>query len=133
MRRLVGLFVALLAAGSAAAQEPTCVTACESKADTCAQQCEALAVAAYDDPVSLRECQLSCARALFVACVERCSATNEVVEDDYRLVAPDPDRIPPGTARAGEPSAEPDATRPAESAKTEPPKAPAKARSAGER
>jgi len=90
-------------AGSAGAQQPTCVTACQQKVDACAQQCEALAEAAYDHPTSLRECQLGCARGLFVACVQRCNETNEVVEDDFVIVAPDVDHVPPD-AKPIEPS-----------------------------
>jgi hypothetical protein len=78
----------------AGAQAPTCVTLCQQKVDACAAECEALADAVYRDPASLRECQLACARQLFVSCVERCTATGEVVEDDFGMVAEDPDRVP---------------------------------------
>ena len=78
----------------AAAQQPTCVTLCQQKVDTCAAECEALADAVYRDPASLRECQLACARELFVSCVERCQQTGEVVEDDFGFVAEDPDQLP---------------------------------------
>jgi len=76
------------------AQEPTCVTLCQQKVDACAGECEALADSVYRDPASLRECQLACAKGLFVSCVERCSRTGEVVEGDYGIVAEDPDRVP---------------------------------------
>ena len=90
---LLWLAVAL-GAGAAAAQQPTCVTLCQQKVDACADQCEALGDAVYRDPASLRQCQLGCAKQLFVACVERCSRTGEVVEDDYGIVAEDPDHLP---------------------------------------
>jgi hypothetical protein len=86
---------AALAVGSAAAQEPTCVTLCQQKVDLCARQCEELGDAVYRDPASLRQCQLACAKQLFVSCVERCSETGEVVEDDYGIAAENPDRLPP--------------------------------------
>jgi hypothetical protein len=90
------LGAALLAAVAvpAAAQHPTCVTRCQQKVDACAAQCEALADAVYREPASLRECQLACARQLFVTCVEHCTETGEVVQDDFGMVAEDPDRIP---------------------------------------
>jgi hypothetical protein len=90
------LCAAALAGGArpVAAQQPTCVTLCQQKVDACAGQCEALADAVYRDPASLRECQLACARQLFVACVERCTQTGEVTLDDFGMVAEDPDRIP---------------------------------------
>lgn len=90
-------FGAALAAGparQAVAAEATCVTLCQEKVDACAGKCEALAGSVYEDPASLRECQLACARQLFVACVQRCSETGEVTEGDYGIVAPDPDRVP---------------------------------------
>src|SRR5262245_11504702 len=90
---IAGAF-ALAGVRPAAAQEPTCVTLCQQKVDGCAAQCEALADSVYRDPASLRECQLQCAKGLFVACVERCSQTGEVVEGDYGIVAEDPDRLP---------------------------------------
>jgi len=80
--------------GTAAAQEPTCVTVCEQKVDACATECEALGDAVYRDPASLRQCQLACAKELFVACVERCTRTGEVAEDDYGFVAEQPDHLP---------------------------------------
>src|SRR5262245_56669913 len=95
--------IAVLADGGAspaAAQEPTCVTLCQQKVDACASECEALADAVYRDPASLRDCQLACARQLFVSCVERCSQTGEVVEDDFGFVAEHPDRIPQGAEKA---------------------------------
>jgi hypothetical protein len=87
---------ALAGAGArtAAAQQATCVTLCQQKVDTCAAECEALADAVYRDPASLRQCQLACAKGLFVACVERCSQTGEVTPGGYEIVAEDPDRIP---------------------------------------
>jgi hypothetical protein len=84
----------------ATAQEPTCVTLCQQKVDACASQCEALGDAVYRDPASLRQCQLACAKELFVSCVERCSRTGEVVEDDYGVAAENPDHLP--GAREGE-------------------------------
>jgi len=87
------LFVALVAV-SAAAQQPTCVTLCEQKVDACAAQCEELGDAVYRDPASLRQCQLACAKQLFVACVERCSQTGEVVEDDYEFDPAKPEQPP---------------------------------------
>jgi hypothetical protein len=85
---------ALLLAAPAPAQEPTCVTLCQEKVDTCASHCESLADAVYRDPASLRQCQLGCAQQLFTPCVQRCSETGEVVEGDYGIVAEDPDRVP---------------------------------------
>ena len=85
---------ALLAAGPGAAQQPTCVTLCQQKVDACASECEGLADAVYRDPGSLRDCQLACARQLFVACVERCSQTGEVVQDDFGIAAENPDHLP---------------------------------------
>jgi hypothetical protein len=91
----LGLAISLQAAVlPAAAQEPTCVTRCQQKVDVCASQCEGLADAVYRDPASLRQCQLACAQQLFTSCVQRCSETGEVVEDDYGIVAEDPDRVP---------------------------------------
>jgi hypothetical protein len=92
----LGIAAALAGGGAApaAAQQPTCVTLCQQKVDACAAQCEALADSVYRDPASLRECQLACARQLFVSCVERCTQTGEVVEDDFGMVAEDPDRLP---------------------------------------
>jgi hypothetical protein len=87
------LFVAL-GAVPAAAQQPTCVTLCEQKVDACAAQCQDLGDAVYRDPASLRQCQLACAKQLFVACVERCSQTGEVVEDDYELDPGKPEHPP---------------------------------------
>jgi hypothetical protein len=86
---------AALGAGTAAAQQPTCVTRCEQKVDLCARQCEELGDAVYRDPASLRQCQLACAKQLFVACVQHCTETGEVVEDDYGLAAENPDHLPP--------------------------------------
>ncbi len=91
------LIAAALAAGGArpaAAQQPTCVTLCQQKVDACAGHCEALAGAVYRDPASLRECQLACARQLFVSCVEHCTQTGQVALDDFGMVAEDPDRVP---------------------------------------
>jgi hypothetical protein len=93
------LALAGAAARPAAAEEATCVTLCQQKVDECASQCEALAGSVYDDPASLRECQLACAKGLFVSCVQRCSDTGEVGEGDYGIVAPDPDRMPPGASQ----------------------------------
>ena len=90
----LGAAVLAAAAVPAAAQQPTCVTRCQQKVDACAAQCEALAGTVYRDPASLRECQLACARQLFVSCVEHCTETGEVVQDDFGLIAEDPDRIP---------------------------------------
>jgi hypothetical protein len=80
--------------GTATAQQPTCVTLCQQKVDLCASQCEELGDAVYRDPASLRQCQLACAQQLFVACVERCTQTGEVVEDDYGFDPENPDRLP---------------------------------------
>ena len=87
---------ALAGAGArpAAAQRPTCVTLCQEKVDACAGECQALADSVYRDPASLQQCQLQCAKGLFVSCFERCSRTGEVVADDYGIVAEHPDRIP---------------------------------------
>ena len=102
MSRILGLglgasclwLFAALCPGTVAAQEPTCVTLCQQKVDACASECEGLSDAVYRDPASLRECQLACAKGLFVSCVERCSQTGEVVEDDYGIVAEHPDHLP---------------------------------------
>jgi len=80
--------------GTAAAEEPTCVTLCQQKVDACASECEALADAVYRDPASLRQCQLACAKQLFVSCFDRCSQTGEVVDDDYGIAAERPDHLP---------------------------------------
>ena len=85
---------AALGPDTAAAEEPTCVTLCEQKVDACASQCEALGGAVYRDPASLRQCQLACAKQLFVSCFDRCSQTGEVVEDDYGIAAEQPDHLP---------------------------------------
>jgi hypothetical protein len=87
-------FATVLPAAPGVAQEPTCVTRCQGKVDACAAQCEGLADAVYRDPASLRQCQLACAQQLFTSCVQRCSETGEVVDDDYGIVAEDPDRVP---------------------------------------
>jgi len=92
---LAAAAIAGAAPGPAAAQQPTCVTLCQQKVDTCAAECEALADTVYRDPASLRECQLACARQLFVSCVEQCSETGEVSEGGYGIVAEHPDRLPP--------------------------------------
>jgi len=116
----LGSIVGLLGLGlasAAGAQPATCVTACQQKVDACADRCESLTQAAYDDPVSLRDCQLGCARGLFVSCVQRCSETGEVVTDDFAIVAPDADHVPPD-ARPLEPA------EPAEPAEPVPPGAP---------
>ena len=84
----------LVAASAARAVEPSCVTVCQQKVDACGAQCEALADVVYRDPASLEQCQLGCAKGLFTSCVEGCSATGEVVDDDYRLVAERPDHVP---------------------------------------
>ena len=89
----IGLLAALAPAASEA-QQPTCVTLCEEKVDACAADCEALGDAVYRDPASLRQCQLACAQQLFVSCVERCTRTGEVVDDDFGIVAPSPDQLP---------------------------------------
>ena len=97
------LCAAALAGGGArpaGAQQPTCVTLCQQKVDSCAAECQALAGAVYRDPASLRECQLACARQLFVSCFDRCSETGEVVEGDFGIVAEDPDRIPRAPTRS---------------------------------
>ena len=93
------LVAALAGAGApaASAAEPTCVTLCQQKVDACAGECEALASTVYRDPASLQQCQLQCAKGLFVSCVERCSQTGEVVANDYGIVAQDPDRLPPAS------------------------------------
>jgi hypothetical protein len=88
----------VLGPGTAAAEEPTCVTLCEQKVDACATQCEALADAVYRDPASLRQCQLACAEQLFISCFDRCSQTGEVVEDDYGIAAERPDHLPKAPA-----------------------------------
>src|SRR5262245_9278739 len=90
------LVAALAGAGAlpASAAEPTCVTLCQQKVDACAGECAALAGAVYRDPASLQQCQLQCAKGLFVSCFERCSQTGEVVSDDYGIVAEHPDRLP---------------------------------------
>ncbi len=85
---------ASLGAGAAAAQQPTCVTLCEQKVDACASQCEELGDAVYRDAASLRQCQLACAKQLFVSCVERCSRTGDVVEDDYEFDPEQPEHPP---------------------------------------
>jgi len=87
------LFVAL-GGGPAAAEQPTCVTLCQQKVDVCAGQCEVVGDAAYRDPASLRQCQLACAKQLFVSCVERCSETGEVVENDYEFDPAKPEHPP---------------------------------------
>jgi hypothetical protein len=115
--RALGWIAGLLSlglAGAAGAQQATCVTACQDKVGACAAQCESLTQAAYDDPPSLRECQLGCARGVFVSCVQRCNETGEVVTDDVVIVAPDADHVPPD-ARPLEPS------EPAEPAPAAPP------------
>jgi hypothetical protein len=93
MRRIGPVFLTLalalgLAGPDAARAADNCVTACEAKADQCARSCEELAQFSSDDPASLRDCQVACARNLFVSCFDLCSETNVVVEDDYGLVAP---------------------------------------------
>ena len=80
--------LAALAGGSVASAADDCVTACEQKTNQCAARCEELSEVASDDPASLRDCQLACARGLFVSCFELCAESNVVVEDDYGLVAP---------------------------------------------
>jgi hypothetical protein len=90
---------AAFAAGTATAQQPTCVTLCQQKVDACASECEALADTVYRDPASLRQCQLACAQQLFVSCVERCSETGHVVEGDYGIVAEHPDHLPPAPGK----------------------------------
>jgi len=82
------------AAAAASAQEPNCVTVCQQKVDACGARCEALADAVYRDPASLKECQLGCAKQLFVSCFEHCTETGEVIADDYGIVAEHPDRVP---------------------------------------
>ena len=96
------VIAAALVSGSrpAGAQQPTCVTLCQQKVDACAGQCEALASSVYRDPASLQECQLACAKGLFVCCVEHCTQTGEVVEDDYGIAAENPDRIPAAPKKA---------------------------------
>jgi hypothetical protein len=89
------LFVAP-GAGTSAAQQPTCVTLCQQKVDNCASQCEELGDAVYRDPASLRQCQLACAKQLFVSCFQRCSETGEVVEDDFGFDVEKPERVPEG-------------------------------------
>jgi hypothetical protein len=89
-------------AGAAAAAEPNCVTVCQAKVDACGAQCEALAETVYRDPASLEQCTLGCAKGLFTSCVENCNATGEVVADDYRLAAPNPDRLPVAETPADE-------------------------------
>jgi hypothetical protein len=93
--------LAAAAPDPAAAAEATCVTLCQEKVEACAGRCEALAESVYEDPASLRECQLACARGLFTGCVQRCSETGEVAPGDYGIVAEDPDRLPapPETAK----------------------------------
>ena len=90
------LLFASLGAGAAAAQNPTCVTLCQQKVDACASQCEELGDAVYRDPASLRQCQLACAKQLFVSCFQRCSETGEVVEDDYGFDVEKPESVPSG-------------------------------------
>jgi hypothetical protein len=78
---LIGpLAVAALAPVAMAAPPNTCVTVCEAKADRCAQQCVREAGDPYD------ACQMACARTLFVACFDKCSATGQVVADDFVVV-----------------------------------------------
>jgi hypothetical protein len=91
----LGLCVAL-GAGVAAAQQPTCVTLCQQKVDACASRCEELGDAVYRDPASLRQCQLACAKQLFVSCFQRCSETGEVVEDDDGFDVEHPEPAPAG-------------------------------------
>jgi hypothetical protein len=66
------------------AQYQYCVTSCQDKANTCAIECNEKLGA------SVSECQLACARVLFVSCVKRCSSDGVVVEDDYEIRAPEP-------------------------------------------
>ena len=91
---VVALAPGLVGAPAASAVEPTCVTACQQKVDACGAQCEALADTVYRDPASFEQCQLGCAKGLFTSCVAACSETGEVVADDYRIVAEDPDHVP---------------------------------------
>ena len=66
----------------AQAQYQYCVTSCQDKADACANECsEKLGE-------SVSDCQLACARVLFVSCVKRCSKDGVIVEDDYEIVEP---------------------------------------------
>lgn len=71
-----------IAAGATRAAAPTCVTACQNKANTCARKCTDVV------EMGAADCQLTCAKALFVPCVSRCQRDNVVISDDYRVVAP---------------------------------------------
>jgi hypothetical protein len=81
---LLGLVAGVTIESVAMAAPPnTCVTVCEAKADTCALECMNEADQPYD------ACQMACARALFVACFDKCSDTGEVVADDFKIVPDD--------------------------------------------
>ena len=81
----IWIMLALVLAAPAAAQPPppTCVTACEAKADACAEKCSEITGEDF------AACQLACAKAQFQRCVATCQQTNEVVWDDPIIPVPE--------------------------------------------
>ena len=83
---LNGAVFAILSFSAAGAAGQSCVEVCQAKANSCAGECS------EKSGESFEACQLGCAKALFVPCVQQCSETGVVIGNDYEIRTPEEPR-----------------------------------------